>query len=159
MKRLFSFGVLLMLITVPVLSQQNEKAGKEKTAAISVEGESRYAPKSNRDPFVSPFDLERLRGKKNRKPGIRGMAINEIVIQGIIKSRKRGYEALVLGSDNKIYWIKPGDELFDGRVLSIGVSVDKKTGKQVEKVVFRQDIDDPSQLLPYRDITKYLNNK
>ncbi|NOY23826.1 MAG: pilus assembly protein PilP, partial [Acidobacteria bacterium] len=83
--------------------------------------------------------------------------INEIVIQGLIKSEKRGYEALVLGSDNKIYWIKPGDELFDGRVLSIGVSVDKKTGKQIEKVVFRQEIDDPSQLLPYRDITKYLN--
>ncbi|NOZ12636.1 MAG: pilus assembly protein PilP [Acidobacteria bacterium] len=157
MKRLFSFVILLMLMTAPGFSQQNGKTEKKKSEEISVEGESRYIPKSNRDPFVSPFDLERLKGKKNRRPGIRGMAINEIVIQGIIKSKKRGYEALVLGSDNKIYWIKPGDELYDGRVLSIGVSVDKKTGKQVEKVVFRQDIDDPSQLLPYRDITKYLN--
>ncbi len=152
-----SFAVLLLLFGTFVAAGQQDKTKTEKATAPTVEGEYQYQPKSNRDPFVSPFDLERLKGKKNRRPGIQGMAINEIVIQGIIKSKKRGYEALVLGSDNKIYWIKPGDELFDGRVLSIGVSVDKKTGKQVEKVVFRQNIDDPSQLLPYRDITKYLN--
>ncbi len=157
MKKTLSLAMFLLLIGIPVLAQQQEKADTAKDASLNIEGEYKYNPKSNRDPFVSPFDLERLKGTKNRRPGIQGMAINEIVIQGLIKSDKRGYEALVLGSDNKIYWIKPGDEFFDGRVLSIGVSVDKKTGKQVEKVVFRQDIDDPSQLLPYRDITKYLN--
>ncbi len=157
MKKTVSLAVLLLLMCTLGLAQQQKNAEKSKVDELSVEGEYRYNPKSDRDPFVSPFDLERLKGKKNRRPGVQGMAINEIVLQGLIKSKKRGYEALVLGSDNKIYWIKPGDELFDGRVLSIGVSVDKKTGKQVEKVVFRQDIDDPSQLLPYRDITKYLN--
>ncbi len=157
MKRTVILVIFLSLIGASVLAQQQEKSEKVKPAETNIEGQFKYSPKSDRDPFVSPFDLERLKGKKNRRPGIQGMAINEIVIQGLIKSKKRGYEALVLGSDNKIYWIKPGDELFDGRVLSIGVSVDKKTGKQVEKVVFRQEIDDPSQLLPYRDITKYLN--
>ncbi|RLE17091.1 MAG: hypothetical protein DRJ14_07335 [Acidobacteria bacterium] len=157
MKKTVSLAVLLLLMCTLGLAQQQKNAEKSKVDELSIEGEYRYSPKSDRDPFVSPFDLERLKGKKNRRPGVQGMAINEIVLQGLIKSKKRGYEALVLGSDNKIYWIKPGDELFDGRVLSIGVSVDKKTGKQVEKVVFRQDIDDPSQLLPYRDITKYLN--
>jgi len=156
-KKTVSLAVLLLLMCTLGLAQQQKNAEKSKVDELSIEGEYRYSPKSDRDPFVSPFDLERLKGKKNRRPGVQGMAINEIVLQGLIKSKKRGYEALVLGSDNKIYWIKPGDELFDGRVLSIGVSVDKKTGKQVEKVVFRQDIDDPSQLLPYRDITKYLN--
>ena len=157
MKTTLSLTIFLLLIGTSVRGQQQEKAETAKAVSLSIEGEFRYNPKSSRDPFVSPFDLERLKGDKDRRPGIQGMAINEIVIQGLIKSEKRGYEALVLGSDNKIYWIKPGDELFDGRVLSIGVSVDKKTGKQMEKVVFRQEIDDPSQLLPYRDITKYLN--
>jgi len=156
-KKAILMGIVLLFVGTSVLAQEKEKAETAKTAPSSIEGQSKYSPKSNRDPFVSPFDLERLKGKKDRRPGIQGMAINEIVIQGLIKSAKRGYEALVLGSDNKIYWIKPGDELFDGRVLSIGVSVDKKTGKQADKVVFRQNIDDPSQLLPYRDITKYLN--
>lgn len=157
MKKTILMGIVLLFVGTSVLAKEKEKAETGKTAPPSIEGQSKYSPKSNRDPFVSPFDLERLKGKKDRRPGIQGMAINEIVIQGLIKSAQRGYEALVLGSDNKIYWVKPGDELFDGRVLSIGVSVDKKTGKQVEKVVFRQNIDDPSQLLPYRDITKYLN--
>ena len=150
-------GIFLLFIGTSVQAREQEKDKTVKVATPSIAEQFEYTPKSNRDPFVSPFDLERLKRKKNRRPGIQGMAINEIVIQGLIKSKKRGYEALVLGSNNKIYWIKPGDELFDGRVLSIGVSVDKKTGKQVEKVIFRQDIDDPSQLLPYRDITKYLN--
>lgn len=157
MKKVILMGIVLLFVGTSVLAKEKEKVETTKTAPSSIEGQSKYSPKSNRDPFVSPFDLERLKGKKNRRPGIQGMAINEIVIQGLIKSKKRGYEALVLGTDNKIYWIKPGDELFDGRVLSIGVSIDKKTGKPVEKVVFRQNIDDPSQLLPYRDITKYLN--
>lgn len=157
MKKAILMGIVLLFVGTSVLAQEKEKTETAKTVPPSIVGQSKYSPKSNRDPFVSPFDLERLKGKKDRRPGIQGMAINEIVIQGLIKSKKRGYEALVLGSDNKIYWIKPGDELFDGRVLSIGVSVDKKTGKQVDKVVFRQNIDDPSQLLPYRDITKYLN--
>ncbi len=157
MKRTILMGIFLLFIGTSVQAQEQEKDETAKVAKPSIEEQFKYNPKSNRDPFVSPFDLERLKGKKDRRPGIQGMAINEIVIQGLIKSKKRGYEALVLGSDNKIYWIKPGDELFDGRVMSIEVSVDKKTGKQVEKVIFRQDIDDPSQLLPYRDITKYLN--
>ncbi len=124
-----------------------------------------YQPKSKRDPFISPFDLEILRGSKRKKvPGIAGMSIDEIVLQGIIKS-KRGYEALVLGSDNKVYWIKPGDKLFDGEVLEIGmgkkspdeISSPVEAGKVFGYVVFRQYINDPNLIKPYKDIKKYLD--
>ncbi len=125
-----------------------------------------YQPKSKRDPFVSPFDLEMLRGTKKKKiPGIRGMSIDEIVLQGIIKSKKRGYEALVLGSDNKVYWIKPGDKLYDGEVLKIGmgkkspdeISSPVEAGKVFGYVIFRQYVNDPNLIKPYKDIKKYLD--
>ncbi len=125
-----------------------------------------YQPKSKRDPFISPFDLEVLKGGKKKKvPGIAGMSIDEIVLQGIIKSKQRGYEALVLGSDNKVYWIKPGDKLYDGEVLEIGmgkkspdeISSPVEAGKVFGYVIFRQYVNDPNLIKPYKDIKKYLD--
>lgn len=140
----------------------NQKNNKEKEVITPYT----YQPKSKRDPFISPFDLEILRGsKKKRVPGIAGMSIDEIVLQGIIKSKTRGYEALVLGSDNKVYWIKPGDKLYDGEVLEIGegkkspdeISSPAEAGKIYGYVIFRQYINDPNLIKPYKDIKKYLD--
>ncbi|NOY23474.1 MAG: hypothetical protein GXO70_08190, partial [Acidobacteria bacterium] len=68
MKRTVILVIFLSLIGASVLAQQQEKTEKEKAAAINIEGQFKYSPKSDRDPFVSPFDLERLKGKKNRRP-------------------------------------------------------------------------------------------
>ncbi len=143
--------------------KSDTKKGSEKTEIISP---YTYQPKSKRDPFISPFDLEVLKGGKKKKvPGIAGMSIDEIVLQGIIKSKKRGYEALVLGSDNKVYWIKPGDKLYDGEVLEIGmgkkspdeISSPVEAGKVFGYVIFRQYVNDPNLIKPYKDIKKYLD--
>ncbi len=142
----------------------NKKNNKEKEREVVAP--YTYQPKSKRDPFISPFDLEILRGnKRKRVPGIAGMSIDEIVLQGIIKSKSRGYEALVLGSDNKVYWIKPGDKLYDGEVLKIGIgkkspdeiSSPAEAGKVYGYVIFRQYINDPNLIKPYKDIKKYLD--
>jgi len=143
-----------------------EKADKVEQIEQEVISPYTYQPKSKRDPFISPFDLEILRGGKKKKvPGIAGMSIDEIVLQGIIKSKNRGYEALVLGSDNKVYWIKPGDKLFDGEVLEIGmgkkspdeISSPVEAGKVFGYVIFRQYVNDPNLIKPYKDIKKYLD--
>ena len=155
MKRSMMVVLALLLILLPVRAQEAEPA--ERTVdEVLVEGVYSYSPKSFRDPFVSPFDLEQLKQDGKRRQGIQGMSINEIVLQGVIKSA-RGYEAFVLGSDNKFYWIRTGDELYDGKVLNVGFAQNPETGRMEGTVVFRQDVDDPNQLKPYRDITKYLN--
>ena len=62
--------------------KNDAKKGLENTEIISP---YTYQPKSKRDPFISPFDLEVLKsGKKKKVPGIAGMSIDEIVLQGII---------------------------------------------------------------------------
>ena len=163
MRVLWVLAMTLLLALGTATAQEQEPVAEpsqpekqEKSDEITFEGVYTYSPKSYRDPFVSPFDLEQLKGEGRKRPGIQGMSINEIVLQGVIKS-KRGYEAFVMGSDNKLYWIKAGDELYDGKVLSIGFGENPETGRQEGVIVFRQEVDDPNQLKPYRDITKYTN--
>jgi hypothetical protein len=52
------------------------------------------------------------------------------------------------GSDNKGYFLRVGGELFDGKIIGI----DPGTGT----VTFRQQVDDPRQIKPYRDVVKRL---
>jgi hypothetical protein len=66
---------------------------------------------------------------------------------GIVQKGK-GALAFFNGSDNKGYFLKVGDVLYDGKIIRI----DRRTGT----VVFRQDINDPRSIKPYRDVTKKL---
>ena len=54
----------------------------------------------------------------------------------------------VMGSDNKGYFLHVGDEIYDGSVLT----VDPTAGS----VTFRQQVDDPRLIKPYRDVVKRL---
>ena len=81
-----------------------------------------------------------------RPPGIPGIAIDDVVLQGLWKTRA-GYVAQIRGTDNKSHLLRAGDQLFDGEVLRIGPN----------EVVFRQNLNDPQSVKPFRDITKQLN--
>jgi hypothetical protein len=58
------------------------------------------------------------------------------------------YLAFFNGSDNKGYFLKVGDQLYDGRIIQID--------RQLGQVIFRQEINDPRSIKPYRDVTKRL---
>ena len=45
------------------------------------------------------------------------------------------------------YLLRPGDQLWDGDVISITLS----------EVVFKQVVDDPTALKPFREVVKRLN--
>jgi len=81
-----------------------------------------------------------------RPPGIPGIAIDDVTLQGIWKTRA-GYVAQIRGTDNKSHLLRAGDQLFDGEVLRIGPN----------EVVFRQNLNDPQSVKPFRDLTKQLN--
>jgi hypothetical protein len=105
-----------------------------------------YDPGGRRDPFRSL--LEQISGIKGPRPkGIAGMLIAEVDLVGTVK-QNGGDVAFFRGSDNKGYFLKVGDELYDGRLIGI----DPVTGA----VTFRQRVDDPRQIKPYRDIVKRL---
>ena len=105
-----------------------------------------YDPAGRRDPFRSLLVRADKGALGQRPPGIAGIAIDDIVLQGIWKTRA-GYVAQIRGTDNKSHLLRASDQLFDGEVLRIGPN----------EVIFRQNLNDPQSVKPFRDITKQLN--
>ncbi len=107
-----------------------------------------YDPGDRRDPFKSLLVVaERPTLNGPRPDGIPGLLIDEVVLSGIFATRD-GYVAQVQAADKqKSYLVKVGDELFDGDVLRITRN----------EVVFKQDVQDPTALKPFREVAKSLN--
>ncbi len=106
-----------------------------------------YDPAGRRDPFRSLVDALNAIGRGPRPRGIAGMLISEVDLVGIVQKGK-SHIAFFNGSDNKGYFMKVGDTLYDGKIIRI----DRRTGT----VMFRQDINDPRSIKPYRDVSKRL---
>jgi hypothetical protein len=165
--------VLLAAASAPALPQSGEapdaaaaaaerqtKAEQQKEAQQTVETILRqqeellsgqrfsYDPGGRRDPFRSLFEEAATRRKGPRPPGIAGMLVTEIGLTGIVKDPQGGNVALFMGSDGKGYFLRAGDEVYDGTVLA----VDPGAGS----VTFRQQVDDPRLIKPYRDVVKRL---
>ena len=121
-----------------------EEILRQQEALITGEGFT-YNPDGRRDPFRSPFGLGND-PLKPRPPGIVGMMITEIELVGVVNDPKGGDMAMVNGSDAKGYFLRVGDQVYDGTVIAI----DPDQGT----VTFRQKVDDPRMIKPYRDIVK-----
>jgi type IV pilus assembly protein PilP len=104
-----------------------------------------YDPAGRRDPFRSLLARQTKEELGQRPPGLRGMGIDEIKLQGILKLPE-GYVAMVQGTDNMSYLIRPGTVLYDGTVEQI----------EPGKVVFKMQVADPKSLKPYREVTRSL---
>lgn len=105
-----------------------------------------YDPAGRRDPFRSLLVREQSRGGVDRPPGIAGIAIDDLVVHGIWKTRS-GFVAQIRATDNKSYLIRAGDLLYDGEVTRVGPN----------EVSFRQNLNDPQSVKPFREVTKQLN--
>jgi len=105
-----------------------------------------YDPAGRRDPFRSLLMRPEKGMTGQRPPGVPGIAIDDVILQGIWKTRA-GYVAQIRGTDNKSYLLRSGDQLYDGEVLRIAPN----------EVTLRQNLNDPQSVKPFRDITKQLN--
>ena len=105
-----------------------------------------YDPAGRRDPFRSLLVRNDSRQPGARPPGIAGIGVDDVTVQGIWKTRS-GYVAQIRGTDNKSYLLRAGDLLWDGEVTRVGPN----------EVGFRQNLNDPQSVKPFRDVTKQLN--
>jgi hypothetical protein len=105
-----------------------------------------YDPGDRRDPFMSLYDVVR-EGEGPRPPGIEGMSLDEIDLTGIAEY-PTGDVAYFTGSDNKGYFLRVGERVYKATMISI----DPKSGS----VTFREQVDDPRQIKPYRDVIRKL---
>ena len=116
----------------------------QEEAALSGRGYT-YDPAGRRDPFRSLLVRPEDRAGA-RPPGVAGMSIDEVIIHGIWKTRN-GYVAQVRATDNKSYLVRAGDLLYDGEVTRVGPN----------EVSFRQNLNDPQSVKPFREVTKQLH--
>ncbi len=108
-----------------------------------------YDPGNRRDPFKSLLVApERPKFGGPRPEGVPGLLIDEIDVTGIFYKPSLGWVAQIQASNKeKSYLIKPGDQLYDGDVISISKN----------EVVFKQIVNDPTALKPFREVVKKLN--
>jgi hypothetical protein len=104
-----------------------------------------YDPGGRRDPFRSL--KERNEDAEPRVDGILGMSVDEIDLTGIVEN-DTGDVAYFTGSDNKGYFLRLGEEVYKAHVIAI----DPVAGS----VTFRQKVDDPRIIKPYRDVVRKL---
>lgn len=105
-----------------------------------------YDPGERRDPFMSLYDVVK-EGEGPRPPGIEGMSLEEIDLTGIVEE-SGGNVAYFTGSDNKGYFLRVGQRIYKATMIAIN----PRTGS----VVFRQQVEDPRQIKPYRDVVRKL---
>lgn len=108
-----------------------------------------YDPAGRRDPFKSLLvstEVPELRGP--RPDGIPGLLIDEVTVTGVFRTQQ-GYVAQVQSAANeKSFLLKEGDELYDGDVVRI----------TEDEIVFKQIVQDPTALKPFREVVKTLSN-
>jgi Tfp pilus assembly protein PilP len=106
-----------------------------------------YDPQGRRDPFQSLIGPTPKLQPGQRPPGLPGFLIDEIKLQGIVKTRQQGLVAMVNGPDNKGYLMKVGQKVLDGEVIRMTSG----------SVVFRQEVNDPTRIERFREVVKDLS--
>ena len=108
-----------------------------------------YKPQNSRDPFLNPLlykktakqnvDEEEIRGTP--PPGIGGTLIAQAALQGVsIRDNRR--VAVVRGADDRAYFLREGDRLFDGYLKSIetdSITLVRETKMKSGKII-TQDV-------------------
>lgn len=105
----------------------------------------RYDSQGRRDPFRSLIGPRQSLGEGERPPGVPGFLVDEIDLSGVFKT-KQGLVAMIKGPDNKGYLIRVGDKVFDGELIRIAQG----------SIVFRQEVNDPTQIERYKEVVKEL---
>jgi len=168
---LLSMAILLLLGVVAVQAQDQVEseapaeteelvftAEEDRTASVDeilmdeaemLAGEGYYYdPGGRRDPFRSLLQArDRLEFRGPRPEGIPGLLIDEIDITGIFLTPDGPVAQVASADQEKSYLLRVGDQLYDGDVISIAA----------REAVFKQIVDDPTALKPFRQVSKKLN--
>ncbi|HXW16712.1 MAG TPA: pilus assembly protein PilP [Candidatus Acidoferrales bacterium] len=99
---------------------------------------------ARRDPFQSLLNA-RTESTANLPPGKAGLVIGSIRVDGAIKSQT-GMIAVVSNPQQRVYFVREGDRLYDGEVEKINL----------DEVIFRESTKDAFGKPVEREVTKRL---
>lgn len=96
-----------------------------------------------RDPFVALINTSKG-GSEHLPPGKAGLVIGTLTVQGTVQGAN-GMIAVIANPDQRVYFVREGDRLYDGAVEKInldGVTFEQNTkdafGKPIERTVVKR---------------------
>jgi hypothetical protein len=98
---------------------------------------------SKRDPFLPLVNTKKEGGGEHLPPGKAGLVISTVRIDGTVRMTS-GMIAVVTNPDQRVYFIREGDRLYDGEVEKIGL----------DGVTFRENSKDAFGKSVERSVTK-----
>ncbi|MEM7583915.1 MAG: hypothetical protein AAF560_11080 [Acidobacteriota bacterium] len=106
-----------------------------------------YDPGARRDPFTSLFQARVAARRSEKRPdGPAGLLIDEIAVEGVFVLDDGPVVQVQSASQETSFLLRVGDQLWDGDVIRI----------TLDEVVFKQSVDDPTALKPFREVVKKL---
>jgi Tfp pilus assembly protein PilP len=130
---------------------QTQQAKPAKKTAHKAKAAPKVAPGANaaapnpavvkvaaRDPFVPLVNEHKPGGGPPLPPGKAGLVVATIRVDGAIRS-PNGMFAVVTNPDQRVYFLREGDQLYDGDVEKIGL--DGVTFKEVSKDAFGKSVE------------------
>jgi|SRR5580704_12650279 Tfp pilus assembly protein PilP len=93
---------------------------------------------SERDPFLPLVNVNKPGGGAPLPPGKAGLVVATIRVDGAVRS-PNGMFAVVTNPDQRVYFLREGDQLYDGDVEKIGL--DGVTFKEVSKDAFGKSVE------------------
>lgn len=99
------------------------------------------APRWKRDPF-QPIVPPRAAGPQKLPPGRAGLEVDHLRVVAVALGGPRGPVGMVAGAAGHTYFLKPGDRIFDARVLRLntdGIWFERiRAEKNASQLVFRK---------------------
>jgi len=125
--------------TAPPKKSAAPKKAAAPAAAAAAPAESEVKA-TRRDPFESLTSRQDQQAKTaaNLPPGKPGLQISTLRLDGIVKS-PNGMIAVVTNPQSRTYFLRDGDQLFDGRVEKIGM--DSVSFHEVGKDAFGKPVE------------------
>ncbi len=117
----------------PTLPEPGSNVEKKPDSPETYDINYLYDPGSRRDPFISL--LTGIKKTSNVPSG--QLTVADAKVVGITRN-KEGYVAIIMGSDKKARFAKPGFKLYDGEVIAI----------EADRVIFRQDLTEDTLAAP-----------
>jgi Tfp pilus assembly protein PilP len=93
---------------------------------------------AERDPFMPLVNVNKPGGGAPLPPGKAGLVVATIRVDGAVRS-PNGMFAVVTNPDQRVYFLREGDQLYDGDVEKIGL--DGVTFKEVSKDAFGKSVE------------------
>ena len=109
-----------------------------------------YDGGSRRDPFLSLLGRSnRVRARGPRPEGKPGLLIDDITLMGVFVTPGGAIAQVQASRNSASYLLREGDQLYDGEVLSI-----RFEKNELAEVVFKQGVQDPAAIKPFREVVK-----